>query len=42
MAFVSQRSNLFLQLAGFVLLLGLAFLPAAAQQTTGIDRWYGE
>ena len=35
MAFVSQRSNLFLQLAGLVLLLGLAFLPAAAQQTTG-------
>ena len=35
MAFVSQRSNLFGQLAGLVLLLGLAFLPAAAQQITG-------
>ena len=34
-AFVSQKSNLFFQLAGLVLLLGLAFLPAAAQQTTG-------
>jgi hypothetical protein len=35
MAFASQRPNLFLHLAGFVLLFGLAFLPAAAQQTTG-------
>jgi hypothetical protein len=32
---MSQRPNLFLHLAGLVLLLGLAFLPAAAQQTTG-------
>jgi hypothetical protein len=35
MAFVSQRPNLFLKLAGFVLLLGLAFQTAGAQQTTG-------
>jgi hypothetical protein len=35
MAFVSQRPKLFLHLAGFVLLLGLAFLPAGAQQITG-------
>ena len=35
MAFLNQRSNLFLQLVGFILLLGLAFLPAEAQQTTG-------
>ena len=34
-AFVNQRPKLFLQLASLVLLLGLAFLPAAAQQTTG-------
>src|ERR1019366_2754736 len=34
-ALVSQRPKLFLHLAGIVLLLGLAFLPAAAQQTTG-------
>ena len=35
MEFVSQRPNLSLRLAGFVLLLGLALLPARAQQTTG-------
>jgi hypothetical protein len=35
MAFLSQRPNLFRHLAGLVLLLGLAFLPAAAQQITG-------
>jgi len=35
MAFVSQRRNLLGQLTGLVLLLGLAFLPAAAQQITG-------
>ncbi|MGA9670183.1 MAG: carboxypeptidase regulatory-like domain-containing protein [Terracidiphilus sp.] len=35
MAFLNQRPNLFLRVAGFVLLLGLAFLPATAQQTTG-------
>jgi hypothetical protein len=35
MAFVSQRPNLLLHLAGFVFLIGLASLPAAAQQTTG-------
>jgi hypothetical protein len=35
MTLVSQRSNLFGQLAGFVLLVGLALLPAGAQQTTG-------
>ncbi|MGD0481228.1 MAG: carboxypeptidase-like regulatory domain-containing protein [Terracidiphilus sp.] len=35
LAFVSERSNLLVQLASLVLLLGLAFLPAAAQQTTG-------
>ncbi len=35
MAFLSERPNLFLHLAGFVLLLGLAFPPATAQQTTG-------
>ena len=35
MALVSQRPKLFLHLAGIALLLGLAFLPAAAQQTTG-------
>jgi hypothetical protein len=34
-AFAKQRSNLLLHLAGFVVLLGLAFLPAGAQQTTG-------
>ena len=34
MAFVSKRPNLFVQLVGF-LLLGLGFLPATAQQTTG-------
>ena len=34
-AFVNQRPKLFLRLASLVLLLGLAFLPAAAQQTTG-------
>jgi hypothetical protein len=32
---MSQRPKLFLHLAGIVLLLGLAFLPATAQQTTG-------
>lgn len=32
---LSQGSSLFLQWAGFVLLLGLVLLPAAAQQTTG-------
>jgi hypothetical protein len=35
MAFLSQRPNLFLHLAGIALLLGLGFLPAAAQQITG-------
>jgi len=35
MAFGNRRSNLILQLAGFAFLLGLVFLPAAAQQTTG-------
>jgi hypothetical protein len=35
MEFVKQRPNRLFQLAGFVLLLGLAFLPVAAQQTTG-------
>jgi len=35
MALVSQRSKLFLHLSGIVLLLGLAWLPATAQQTTG-------
>ena len=35
MVLVSQRPKLFLHLAGTVLLLGLALLPAGAQQTTG-------
>ena len=35
MSFVSQRPKLFLQLAGLVFLLGLAFQSASAQQTTG-------
>ena len=35
MAFVSQRPKLLLHLAVLILLLGLAFLPATAQQITG-------
>jgi outer membrane receptor protein involved in Fe transport len=35
MEFVNRKPNRFLCLAGFILLVGLAFLPAAAQQTTG-------
>ena len=35
MKIVGNRSNLLVQLAGFALLLGLALLPARAQQTTG-------
>ena len=35
MTFLNQRARLFLHLAGFVLLLGAAFLPAPAQQITG-------
>ena len=35
MAIASQRPNLSLHLAGIALLLGLALLPAGAQQTTG-------
>jgi hypothetical protein len=35
MAITSHRANLFFRLAGLALLLGLAFLPATAQQTTG-------
>ena len=35
MASAGQEPNLFLHLAGSLLLLGLALLPAGAQQTTG-------
>ena len=35
MASAGQGPNLFLHLAGSLLLLGLALLPAGAQQTTG-------
>jgi len=35
MAIASQRPKLSLHLAGIALLLGLALLPAGAQQTTG-------
>jgi hypothetical protein len=34
-AFAGKRPNLFFHLAGFVLLFGLALLPAGAQQITG-------
>jgi len=35
MAWVSQKPSLLIQVACFVLIVGLAFLPATAQQTTG-------